>query len=206
MRVLALDVSTKTGWALFSDGQLAESGELAPIKVANFNVQDRETNRRPEYPYNLIDASAKVAEAVEKELFLIHWPLDVVVVENTNKGKNRHTQRILEFIHHDLLTMMRRVKQPMVYMDTSEWRQLVGLEASKEDKKQNAKLSKAKRAAAATGTKLDKKALGIKGKITVKHRAVRMVNEKYGMKLKQKQNDQADAILMGLAYVTRSAK
>jgi len=202
MRVLALDASTKTGWALFVDGQLAESSELAPVHVEHFNVNDRNTQNSEWYPYNIVVAADDVCAGIEA---LVHVKKpDIVIVENTNKGKNRHTQRVLEFIHYAVLKMLRSRAQRLKYMDSSEWRQIMGLAATKEDKKQNAKLNKAKRSAEAKGVKLDKKALGIKGTITVKHRAVRMANEKYGLKLKQKQNDQADAILMGQAYVNRS--
>jgi hypothetical protein len=204
MRVLALDASTKTGWALFVDGQLAESGALTPVKVVNFNVNDKETQHKPEYPYNIVTAAETVTKAVSALMFTTKP--DIVIVENTNKGKNRHTQRVLEFIHFCLLKEFQAATQLMLYMDTSEWRSIVGLWATKEDKKANAKLSKAKKAAADAGQKLDKKVLGIKGKVNKKHLAVRMVNEKYGKNLKQKDNDEADAILMGQAYVTRSAK
>jgi hypothetical protein len=200
MRVLSLDASTKTGWALFVDGKLADSGALTPVKVADFNVNDHETQKKPAYPYNIVDAALTIAREIREFLTRVAVRPDIVVVENTNKGKNRHTQRVLEFMHFCILMMLRELPQKMVYMDTSEWRKIVGLEATKEDKKQNAKLSAAKKAAKKKGVKLDKKALGIRGKINVKHRAVRMVNEKYGKNLKMKDNDQADAILMGEAY------
>ena len=45
-----------------------------------------------------------------------------------------------------------------------------------------------------------------RGKISKKHLAVRMVNDLYGKQLKLKDNDEADAILMGQAYVNRSQK
>jgi hypothetical protein len=189
MRVLALDASTKTGWALFVDGQLAESGELAPIKVENFNVQDRETQKKPEYPWNVIEAAVRVGHIV-CDLVVSHFPVDVVVIENTNKGKNRHTQRLLEFIHLEILHQLDRMRKDKAlrdikYMDTSEWRSIVGLWMSKDDKKNNRDVSAGKK----------------RGKVTKKHLAVRLVNEMFGKKLKLKQNDQADAILMGLAYV-----
>ena len=186
MRVLALDASTKTGWALFIDGKLYESGALDPVYVDDFNV-NKDPQLSPKYPFNVIDGARLVARQVH-DLLLMTWPLDVVVVENTNKGKNRHTQRILEFIHFALLELFRETKQPMVYMDTSEWRKIVGLWMTKEDKKNNRDVGAGKK----------------RGRVTKKHLAVRTVNERYGMKLKLKDNDQADAILLGQAYITRS--
>jgi hypothetical protein len=188
MRVLALDASTKSGWALFVDGKLSESGALAPVKIEDFNV-NKDPQKSPKYPYNIVAGAEKIAELVHEQL-VIHWPLDMVVIENTNKGRNRHTQRILEFIHFTLLKLLWLNKQPMVYMDTSEWRSLVGMWMSKEDLKNNREVKSGKK----------------RGKISKKHLAVRMVNERYGKKLKLKDNDEADAILMGQAYVNRSQK
>jgi hypothetical protein len=187
MRVLSLDASTKSGWALFVDGKLSESGALAPVKVYDFNV-NKDPQKSPNYPWNLMEAARDVYRLLRKVIWT-HRP-DKIVVENTNKGRNRHTQRILEFIHHDLLLELKEVPERLVYMDTSEWRSLVGLWMSKDDRKNNRDVKSGKK----------------RGKISKKHLAVRMVNEKYGKQLKLKDNDEADAILMGQAYVNRSQK
>ena len=186
MRVLALDASTKTGWALFVDGELVDSGALAPVKIEDFNV-NKEPNLSPLYPYNVVDGAEAVGDSLVK-FVRDQFPLDAVVIENTNKGKNRHTQRILEFIHFHFLRRMRAHGDLIHYMDTSEWRSLVGLWMTKEDRKNNRDVKAGKK----------------RGKINKKHLAVRTVNERYGMKLILKDNDQADAILLGQAYVTRS--
>lgn len=186
MRVLALDASTKTGWALFIDGELVDSGALAHVKIEDFNV-----NKDPQlaglYPWNVVDG----AEAVGDKLVAFvrdKFPLDAVVIENTNKGKNRHTQRILEFLHFHFLRRMRSHSHLVHYMDTSEWRSIVQLWMTKDDLKNNRDVKAGKK----------------RGKISKKHLAVRTVNARYGKKLKLKDNDEADAILMGQAYLTRS--
>ena len=160
---------------------------MEPVSVEDFNV-NKDPQLSPKYPYNVVDGAARVCGIV-RELILKLTPLDIIVVENTNKGKNRHTQRILEFIHRDLLELFRYLSIPMVYMDTSEWRKIVGLWMSKEDKKNNRDVSAGKK----------------RGRINKKHLAVRMVNEKYGKKLKLKDNDEADAILMGEAFIRSRA-
>jgi len=195
--LLSLDISTSTGWALFVDGKRECSGKLPKVVIVDFNV-NKDPQKSPAYPYNIVAAAEKVVDQIEELIGTLG--ADVLVVENTNKGKNRNTQRALEFIHFAFLKRIQN-KLPMSYMDTSEWRSAVGLWMSKEDKKANAALSKAKRAAKAAGTKLDKKALGIKGSVNKKHLAVRMSNELYGLKLLQQDNDEADAILMGRAFV-----
>lgn len=182
LRTLALDLSTKTGWSLFIDAELTASGGTGHVPVEGFNV-NADPHLNPLYPYNVVDAAEKVVD-LSMVLIAEHKP-DIVVVENTVKGRNRHTQRILEFIHSAFLRRVRGVV-PMVYMDVSEWRKLVELRLSKDDKKNNRDVSAGKK----------------RGRVTRKHLSVRMVNQRFGMKLKIKDNDQADAILMGLAYAT----
>jgi hypothetical protein len=72
---------------------------------------------------------------------------------------------------------------------------------SKDDKINNKVLKKAKELAAATKSKLDKSKVGIKGAVTKKHLAIRFVNATYGLDLKVKDNDIADAICLGAAYL-----
>jgi hypothetical protein len=186
MRVLALDVSTKSGWALFEDGKLADSGSLEQISVEDFNVNS-DPELSPLYPHNVVDAAEKIGRRLA---FLTneHHP-NVVVIENTNRGKNRHTQRLLEWLHLELVKRVRNIA-PFFYMDSSEWRSCVGLRLSKEDKKNNKDVKAGKK----------------RGKIGLKHLAVRMVNELYGKSLILKDNDEADAILLGRAFHLKYAK
>lgn len=184
-RVLALDVSTKTGWALFVDGKLADSGELAHVKGVDFNVNN-DPQERPNYPHNILDVAEEVVRRIERMMCTLP-ALDVVVVENTNKGKNRHTQRMLEWIHLELVRFFRKSALPFRYIDSSEWRGIVEMKMSKEDKKNNRDVSAGKK----------------RGRINKKHLAVRMCEQKFGLKLKMAENDRADAILLGLAYVTK---
>jgi hypothetical protein len=73
------------------------------------------------------------------------------------------------------------------YMDPSEWRKIVDLKLSKADKDNNKAVKKKEK----------------RGKITRKHLSVRMVNEKFGKSLKIKDNDEADAILLGFAATVK---
>lgn len=185
IRVLALDVSTKTGWASFLDGKYEKSGSLPQVKVSDFNV-NKDPQLAPQYPFNIVRGAEEVANRIVA-LWSEFDRIDLVVIENTNKGKNRHTQRLLEWIH---LTLLRNLPTPAVYMDTSQWRSAVQLWMTKDDRKNNRDVSAGKK----------------RGRINKKHLAVRMVNEIYGLKLKLKDNDEADAILMGRAYSIRHAQ
>ena len=69
---------------------------------------------------------------------------------------------------------------------------------TKEEKKQNAQIRKKKKATGATVVKNEEgKRIG---KIGKKHVNVRRANELFGLELKLKDEDRADAILLGYAY------
>jgi hypothetical protein len=194
-KVLALDVSKRCpGWAWFEDGK--------PTKYGAF-PNEKSIQEYGPYPWNYLaaahDTAAQLLGLVTK------LRPGVIVIEETNGSKSRYTQKTLEFCHALLLQLLQvwvvQSGGTVVYLNTSDWRKTLKVQLSTEDKKQNAKLSKAKRKAAATGEKLDRKALGIRGKVNKKHVAVRWANAEYGLTLKHKDNDIADALALGTAYL-----
>ncbi len=181
MRVLSLDLSTSTGWALFEDDKLTGHGRLEQVRVKDFNV-NAHPNKSSAYPANLIEAAKTVAALVREQLDT--YRPDHVVIENTVKGRNRHTQRILEFIHFTVLEELFARKLPFSYMDPSEWRSILEIRLSADDKKNNKDVKAGKK----------------RGKVGKKHLAIRYCNEKYGLALKVKDDDVADAICLADAY------
>lgn len=193
-KILALDISTSAGWAFLDEGQ--------PKKLIDFGmiVNEDKISGYGTYPESYVGAAE--AMAIRLLELVLRFNPDKIVIEETNKGRSRYTQKILEFIHCTLLILLRRDNhiQKVVYVNTSDWRKITGVELSKEDKKQNTKLSKAKSAAKKKNEKLDKKSLGIRGKITKKHLAIRVANDLYDLQLKPKDDDIADAICIGTAW------
>jgi hypothetical protein len=194
MKVMGLDISTKPGWSFLEDDRLVSFGNYALEKTIH---------EYGEYPWNYALAANEMSWMLFNKVLEI-GP-DVVIIEETNLGKSRYAQKILEFTHHCLLVKLRgwleeKPDRKAIYLSSSAWRQALGLQMSKEDKRNNAKLSKAKKIAAEHGVKLDKKALGVKGKINKKHLALRYVNETFELNLKVKDNDAADAICLAAAY------
>lgn len=186
MRVLALDISTKTGWAIVNN----DSGSPVVEEYGTI-TSDYDMDSIP-YPFNYFNRAWAMANQLE-QLALQKNP-DLIVIEETNKGKSRYTQKTLEFLHCQLLDRLwHNFREEVKYINTSDWRDVMGVYLSNDDKKQNAKLSKGKRQGKS------KKQIGIKGKITKKHIAIRVVEAKFGIKLKQKENDIADAICLGTA-------
>ncbi len=200
MRILSLDVSSKTGWAVLegekgSTPKLIEYGQF-DVPIKNFNVNDN-PNKQKEYPLNLMLASGEVGI---KCCHLIHeQEPDLIVIENTVKGRNRHTQRFLEFCHRALLSNLYDLDSnpdliPFVYVDPSEWRSKLGVRLSKDDKSNNSKVYRAKK------TGKTKKELGVKGKVTIKHVSVRAINELFGTSFIMKDNNISDAIGLGASW------
>lgn len=190
------------------DGRLLKSGTL-----------DYPVDNDLEYPWSIRQRAKNVALDI---IYLLEHliisdkpipkpcPIDTIVIEETNMAKARYSQKFLEFMHaftlNELLdykcfnSKYEYARPSVVYVNTSDWRRAIGISLSKEDKKLNAKLSKAKSLAKKNGEKLDKKKLGIKGKVNKKHKAVNYVNETFNLQLKVKDNNEAEAICMAHAY------
>jgi Holliday junction resolvasome RuvABC endonuclease subunit len=178
MKILGLDLSTNTGYALITDGSLDRYGTIT-AKIDNFNVNNRPETAK-EYPFNILNAANEMAAQVIT--VVLETQPDYIWIENTVRGKNRNTQRALEWIHKAVLEKLieHNYSSKFSYIDPSQWRKKVGLVLSKEDKKNNSDVTKKKK----------------RGRITRKHLAVNMVNELYNKEFKIKDNDICDAILV----------
>lgn len=180
-KILALDLATTTGWALF-DLKSKRLLKYGAISVENSD----EIQKASPYPYNYIALAKFMAEQLVdfiKNNFDIE-DLDAIYIEETNGSKYVFSQKKLEFYHaFSLDLLITKVGTDIRYIRSSAWRKTIGLRMTKEDKKHNALVSKKK----------------AKGRITQKHLSVRMVNELYSLSLKQKDDDIADAICLGRA-------
>jgi len=178
--LLALDVSTKTGWAFRTREKLLETGQLHS-RVADFNV-NADPDKSPLYPGNILDAAEAMADQIGgliQRLQPTH-----IVVENTVKGRNRHTQRLLEWYHSELLRRTRALNRTYTYLDPSAWRKALEMRLSKDQRANNRDVSAGKK----------------RGRITTKHLSVAWANQRFGLSLKIKDNDIADAIGLSEAW------
>lgn len=203
-RILALDIAGKTGWALFDTSkgetpreQLVASGVLT-ISKGIFEFQGP-------YPYNVRAASTEVAlKAIDKAKEL---KPDVIVIENTNLGKSRTHQRFLEWAHLVFVDIVEtdfplNAMPKVIYLSSSTWRHALGLKASKGDAKNNRIAKKIRELSDPEMRKKLRQQTGVKGRVGKKHLAIRMVNDVYGFQLKMKDDDIADAICLGQAYLS----
>lgn len=198
--VFSVDLSAHCGWAVlkrYEDGkiELVECGQI-DVTVENFDV-NKDPNLQSGYPWNIITAAKRMAEKCMETSY--PYMADQWVLENTVKGRNRHTQRLLEWYHYALLEEVQRHKGldgKLVYMDPSQWRKILDLRLSKDQKRSNAKLYRAKKLGKS------KKDVGIRGKFTTKHLSVAFCNQHYPNRdWLQKDNNIADAVAMGTAFL-----
>jgi Holliday junction resolvasome RuvABC endonuclease subunit len=211
-KVLALDVSTKTGFAFMES---SSSG----IKLIDYGTLEQIHTPEGSYPGSFVKWAylcfGEVSKLIEK------YKADVIVIEETSAGsKAIYTQKILEYTHFLLAKFFVDNDIDVHYTKTEEWRRATGCIMSKEEKKLNAKVSKLKSKQKAeilqdeslteeqrekklksVRAKMDGKIVGRTGR---KHVNVRRANEILGpqlrVPLKKKDEDQADACLLAVAW------
>lgn len=229
MNILCLDLSTKTGWSVFIDGKLHDWGVISHSISGGY----QEGN----YPINIVDAAQQIA--IDVMTLTKSFRIDIVVTEETNLGKNRYSQKILEFIHCVVCQMLYRSSIGIKYLDSSKWRKLLDLKLDSNQKVNNKKLKTDREMRKAEigrnweeenqqaieqdisglkprernkilkGYEVSKKQYITKemrkcksrGKVTFKHLSVQYVNKKFKLELKLKDNDIADSICLGVAYL-----
>ncbi len=187
MNVLALDIATHTGWAYFRCSSIKT--ELLHSGCINLDLKDIDYQRFDDIVMSkMIKASELLVDEIYELLgghkFEVNF-IPMIVIERINLGRQRSVQALLHLLHWKLIERLLSENIPFVYLDPSQWRKLINLRMTKDDKKNNKQVkSKLKR-----------------GKITKKHLSVRWANERFGLKLKLKDNDISDAIGIGLAYI-----
>lgn len=195
-RVLSLDISTKTGWALLVSGDdcvLEQNGQISQIPC-------------PDEPYP--GSFVSWARLCFKEIadLVDNLGPDVLVIEQTAAGsKSIHSQKILEFIHFLVAQFVQETGIKAIYLMTEEWRRETGCKMTKEESKHNKEVKKYKEK---HDTKIARDKDGKRiGKLGRKHINVRRANEVFGKflpkLLKKKDEDTADALLLAYCYHLR---
>jgi hypothetical protein len=145
MRVLALDLSTHTGYALF-EGEKGTKPKLLQHGTVDY---DKKLFDLGPYPHAYWKSSQRMAALIHFQVSHADVPVDVIVIEEINGGRDRYVQKWLENIHTAVLQHFNGFwpKTNIVYLNSdgaTGWRPNLGLRLTKDQKKANAKLSKAK--------------------------------------------------------------
>jgi len=199
-RILTLDVSSKTGYALMisngPDLTLEEYGTLPQIHEP-----------LGWYPSNYVCWAYEVFGAI-KELIDRFKP-EVLVIEETVAGsKSVYSQKFLEWCQFLLAQYIKDTGIKSSYLLTGAWRSEVSAKMTKEESKHN-KMVKEYKEKNNSKYAYDTKGKRI-GKLTKKHINVRRANEVFGKFLKtplrKKDEDTADSLLLGYCYHLRRQK
>ena len=199
MKFLSLDLSTNTGYAVFENDKLDTYG-LVSYKATNYKADVKKYSDFPaEYPYNFIDVADKFG-AVAVQLYRDHG-CEAVVIEHTEKGKQRLSQRLLEWINLVVVQAFTRIGVRVSYLLVSDWRSYCKcyLKYWPEHRVWNAKIVKLKKKALPTksGAKIAKIDGKIVTKVNQKKLSILLANEAFG--LATKDDNIADAINIGRA-------
>lgn len=195
MRILVLDLSlTSTGWALM-EGERYTAANITLLARGSLGLDKRiQDHDGGVYPWSYVDAAWQLSAKVER-LVKEHLP-DTIVIEETNGARQRFVQKALEFMHFAVLVPLLELNQ-IEYVSTKDWRDTIGIRMSKEDKRLNAALRRAQKAGRLAA---ERKKRGVRGRVNKKHLALRWVKERYGLDLAVNENDQAEAICIGVAW------
>lgn len=215
MKILGLDISTKTGCAVFNDGQLVS---YCVIEKTFPSI----ANDYGDYPWSFLHVANDIVHQIVDKINL-EKP-DIVVIEEINKpGRfgSRHSQRLLDSLHFLLIQKIEphheAGKLKVCYINTSDWRKKLNLSVAETKKmarpyikeldrlkKEFAKADKTNKKSLKIQLdtlKKDLKSKCIHGKVDKKSISVAHVNLKYGLNLNKGQNDISDAVCQVEAYI-----
>ena len=190
--MLALDPSYHLGYAVL---------EYDSNKLVEYGTEHLPDGDYGEMPWDAVDKADHMALSV---LNLVKkWQPYAVCIEQTNKGRNRWSQKGLEFLHYAMLKALRPTGLPIYYIDTSAWRKTLDMSLSKIQKLHNAKIGKLKKEAKGDRKKFAKlkKDAGVKGKIGKKHVSLFKAVELFEIDFKMKQENELEAALQGYAFL-----
>ena len=109
-KYISLDISTNTGYAIFEDTKLTEYGVFT-CKAKNYKADVRTYKDFPDcYPDNfLVVADILTAECMR---LILNNKIDLVIIEHPESGKQRLSQRLLEWTHLTLVRELNKYKIP----------------------------------------------------------------------------------------------
>lgn len=181
-KILGLDLSSSTGYAIVTDKGLGAYGNISS-SPKNPNHSDDLS-----YFYRSMEIGKAVARVILKE------SPDEIFIEQINLGRNRMSQKFLDFVHFAVLLQMPSDYHNKVrYVDTSMWRTDLEVKLTKEQRLHNTEVAKKRRSAKGKGQRFSPGKGN--GKIGWKHLSTDWANKKYSLELKvSAENDIADAI------------
>lgn len=190
VRILALDLSTNPGWALYELQALGSVPKPSCFGELSFPRPDGY------YPFVYLLWAKRAIDGVFQ--ILDSSRPDIVVLEETTASSNSYSQKILEFLHFEFLQRIVHRPIPVVYVRDGVWKKQTGATQNAAERKHNAKVARIKKKTGKRLAKIDGKVVG---RLDRKSYTVRAANEMFALSLTKKQNNTADAILLGAAFI-----
>ena len=204
--ILALDVSTKTGWA-------AATSTGSGIDLLDYGTVPQIHKPEGGYPGVYIDWSVLCFNEIKK--LIDKFEPQVLVIEETSKGsKNAMSQKVLEYIHYNLAFYIKESGIKSVYVLTEQWRREIGCVMNDAEKVKNKEVRGFKKEFEKKNGKKTAIAYDINGKriglVGRKHVNIRRVSEIFAGQLKaplkRKDEDLADGLGLLACYHNRRLK
>jgi Holliday junction resolvasome RuvABC endonuclease subunit len=196
-RVLSLDLSTKTGYALLI------SSKKGMILEAYGQIKKIECPEEEPYPGSYVTWAYKCYNEVER-LIEDHQP-DILVIEEVTKSKNPFSQKILDYLHFLVAKYIQETGIRNIFFQTGDWRKEVGSYMNDTERKRNKEVREYKKKNKTNlAYDINGKRIGMIGK---KHVTIRLINDVFKDQLKtplkRKDEDSADGISLAYAYHLR---
>jgi hypothetical protein len=211
MYVVALDLSTKPGVAVFKDGLLLDS-----YTIWDFDGAIKKSHLP--YPENYVTVTNEIAKRLFYHCFS-HIEKSVpgssitVVIEETTASSSNYSQKQLEFIHYAFLSHVFQFNREnslsltmwIKYIRDGVWKDLTGARQSKEERSYNAKISRIKQKIKKETGKQSHILAKIDGKVVApldrKDYYIRAANQMFDKKLEKKDENEAAALLLGKSFL-----
>lgn len=129
MKVLGLDLSTSTGVSRFVGDKLQGYSNITSKVDGSYKSK--------QYPMNYIEMAEDIGLKVAVEI--MDFEPDYIVIEETNDGRDRYKQKMLEFIHFAVNKAINNLdKKPLViYINFSYWKKILGIGMNSDQRIQN---------------------------------------------------------------------
>jgi len=227
LKIVAIDLSSNTGVAYFDTGQqdcLIDCFDFTlkhgtpmtlnrTAKIPNDQLSRKRKNPRTRiadkydssrHPGDFLVYVDNYIDQLISEIKARDWfgGLDYIIIEQTNKGRDRWKQKLLEWLHHELCKRFNYgYRFEICYIDTITWRRILSIKVTKEEKRSNRKIR-----AYNIEAKNDPDKKMIQGIVKIKDAAIDFCEKTFNLKMKKKDNNVAEAICLGYAWLKQEGK
>lgn len=218
MKIVAIDLSSNTGVAYFDSKQqdclidcfdftLTRGTPMTTNKT--LKMPESELKKKPRrkrmlekydpsnHPKDFISYVEDYIDQLISEIRARNWwiDLDILLLEQTNKGRDRWRQKLLEWLHFYLCKTMGYKHFEIKYIDTMTWRKILGIKVSRKAQRENKKIREFNKEAKKKGETM------IQGITKDKDVAIEFCENNFNLTMKKKDHNVADAICLGYAWL-----